>query len=629
MPQRKLTNKTVRQMPQWLEPLRCALLTHEFVNFLKNYTVLWPSLMLVVSKFGFDTTLCAPCDLEYAMNNFLPSTPLEHADVLNRGCFCLTLDPNALSLALDAEVGQPDLSEMIRQRCPYLFAAQPVFVPDLQLQVMAQVVHAVESVVALSMYREQVLATAPAIARFETIGPRGAFFGYDFHLHQGSLSLIEINTNAGGAMLNALLARAQRACCTAMDEMAPTLEGAANFEQQIVEMFRHEWHLSGRIHALSSIAIVDEGPEDQYLYPEFLLFQQLFARHGMRSVICSPSALEWRGGVLWHGELAIDLVYNRLTDFYLEEANSSALREAYLNRGIVLTPHPQAHALYADKRRLAVFSDAAQLQALGVPQATQEVLLKHVPRTEVVNPDDEQRLWAARRGLFFKPVAGFGSRAAYRGDKLTKRVWQEILAGDYVAQSIVLPGERMVDKLDPKAMKFDLRAYAYDGAVQWVAARMYQGQTTNFRTPGGGFSPVYSTVDVSAQTCCAPGGECAGEDKYASYVFLLDAEHGVHPVPHALYVALARGQALAETLAGQTLRLADWYVRMQNGAPGAVVNETYTEIRLNQEGRVDWTSTPTTPLGSTAPASVPQGANWPSIAERESMQKLLFSVKNS
>ena len=46
--------------------------------------------------------------------------------------------------------------------------------------------------------------------------------------------------------------------------------------------------------------------------------------------------------------------------------------------------------------------------------------------------------WAARRGLFFKPVAGFGSRAAYRGDKLTKRVWQDILAGDYVAQAIVM-----------------------------------------------------------------------------------------------------------------------------------------------------------------------------------------------
>ena len=35
-------------------------------------------------------------------------------------------------------------------------------------------------------------------------------------------------------------------------------------------------------------------------------------------------------------------------------------------------------------------------------------------------------------------------------------------------------------------------SYVYDGAVQLVAARLYQGQTTNFRTAGGGFAPVFT-----------------------------------------------------------------------------------------------------------------------------------------
>ena len=35
-----------------------------------------------------------------------------------------------------------------------------------------------------------------------------------------------------------------------------------------------------------------------------------------------------------------------------------------------------------------------------------------------------------------------------------------------------------------------MRAYTYAGQVQLLAARTYQGQTTNFRTPGGGFCPV-------------------------------------------------------------------------------------------------------------------------------------------
>ena len=67
------------------------------------------------------------------------------------------------------------------------------------------------------------------------------------------------------------------------------------------------------------------------------------------------------------------------------------------------------------------------------------------------------------------------------------------MAGSYVAQAIMVPEERVIGSREsPQALKFDIRTYAYDGQVQWTAARMYQGQTTNFRTPGGGFAPVYS-----------------------------------------------------------------------------------------------------------------------------------------
>jgi hypothetical protein len=53
--------------------------------------------------------------------------------------------------------------------------------------------------------------------------------GYDFHVGAQGPRLIEINTNAGGAFLNALLARAQRACCAEMDmPLTPhTFEDAA------------------------------------------------------------------------------------------------------------------------------------------------------------------------------------------------------------------------------------------------------------------------------------------------------------------------------------------------------------------------------------------------------------------
>lgn len=532
------------------------------------------------------------------------ASPIEQ---LNRDCVCLSLDAPALAHALDAELGNPGLSQLVRERCPYLFSARPVFVSPAHLRRMAQVVRAVEGVVALPAYREQVLAEAPAIARIGG-GAHGVFFGYDFHLGGGRLGLIEINTNAGGAMLNAVLARAQRSCCEPMDAMVPSHVGIAAFEQRLVDMFRREWRLAGHTRPLVSIAIVDAAPQAQYLYAEFLLFQRLFERHGLQAVVADPGDLAWRDGRLWHEDLAIDLVYNRLTDFYLEQQAQAALRDAWMEQGVVLTPHPQAHALYADKRRLALFSDDARLRAIGADDATRQLLLDNVPRTEVVIAAEGERLWAARRGLFFKPRAGYGSRAAYRGDKLTRRVWQDILAGDYVAQALVPPGERVVEDQDgTQAMKFDLRAYAYAGEVQWTAARLYQGQTTNFRTPGGGFAPVYSTVDASGRTLRHGGGE------HASYVFLLDDEAEVHAIPHALYVALARHAATAPMLAGRTLRLADWYVRVgEGGEPQAIVNETYALARFDPDGRLEL-------------AQAPAETGWPTPAERGRMQEMLFS----
>ena len=124
-------------------------------------------------------------------------------------------------------------------------------------------------------------------------------------------------------------------------------------------------------------------------------------------------------------------------------------------------------------------------------EATVAILGAGVPHTEAVSPARADDLWARRRQLFFKPASGFGSRGTYRGDKLTRRVFGEILAGDYIAQALVPPSERRLEvEGAPVDLKMDLRNYVYRGEVQLVTARLYQGQTTNFRTPGGGFAPV-------------------------------------------------------------------------------------------------------------------------------------------
>jgi hypothetical protein len=417
-------------------------------------------------------------------------------ETLNQECFCVSLDTDALRRAIEADPAAHGLYQLIEERCPHLFAALPVFVSRRHVDAMAGVIRAVESVAALPAYREAALEWAPAIARFNP-GTAGAFMGYDFHLGADRPRLIEINSNAGGALLNTILARAQRACCEDIESLVTGPVPTADLERIFFEMFAAEWRRAGRSGLPGRIAIVDDTPEQQFLYPEFLLFAQLFRRFGVEVVILDPAELSFAGGVLRDARGPIDLVYNRLTDFSLEAPAHAALRAAHLAGAAVVTPHPRAHAIYADKRNLTLLTDAARLRSWGVRDSTLDTLLRGIARTEIVSASDSDRLWAARRGLFFKPATGYGSRAAYRGDKLTRRVWTDILSGRYVAQELVPPGERRIGP--ESSMKSDVRNYVYDGQVQLLAARIYQGQTTNFRTAGGGFAPVVTTP--------APGGE--------------------------------------------------------------------------------------------------------------------------
>ena len=412
------------------------------------------------------------------------------AEALNRGSFCRTLNLEQLARQLerDLRLGAV-LPDMVRAR-PHLFSSTVVFLSMEVAQRISTIVSAIENVSVLPGYRTQALARAPVIAQ-HSFGPLGACMGYDFHLSASGPQLIEVNTNAGGILLNAVLSRAQQSCCKEMDWAFATKPSADDLEQTLFDMFRAEWRYQRGDAPWGSVLIVDDEPDAQYLAPEFELFRQLFERFGVHAAVADPSTLSWHDGKLWHQGTAVDMVYNRLTDFYLQEPSHQALRHAYESGAVVLTPHPRAHALHADKRNLIALSQEALLASWGASAQDRKLLAVAVPRTRLVTAERADELWAERRQLFFKPVAGFGAKAAYRGDKLTRRVWGEILAGDFVAQALVPPAERLIEVDGVQTdLKFDLRAYSYAGRVQLLAARMYAGQTTNFRTQGGGFAPV-------------------------------------------------------------------------------------------------------------------------------------------
>ena len=408
-------------------------------------------------------------------------------DVLNQSCYCVTVDKTTLQKSLDSEFGDI-FSTAMWDSHEHLFATSPVFVGRASVECMQSVVASVEEVVQTARFREAAMTWAPEIARFDP-GSRGGVLSYDFHLATSGPRLIEINTNPGGAFLNAVLGRFQKLCCNEEEGLSTAPIGVVT-ESSLVDTLLAEWQMQRGGAPLRVVAIVDEVPARQYLYPEFLLVAELLRRRGIDAVVCDPSELAVSGGRIYHGDLPIDLVYNRLTDFYLERPAHVAIRAAYLAGAIVLTPHPRAYALYADKRNLTLLCDPGFVRQCGVSEVVIDALQQAVPQTEIVTAENRERLWSHRRKLFFKPATGYGSRATYRGDKLTKRVWEEIALSPYIAQDIVAPSQRHLGPSSDQALKVDVRFYAYAGEVKLVAARMYQGQTTNMRTPGGGFAAV-------------------------------------------------------------------------------------------------------------------------------------------
>ena len=243
------------------------------------------------------------------------------------------------------------------------------------------------------------------------------------------------------------------------------------------------------------IAIVDEDPENQFLYPEFLLCKEMLERNGIKVYVSDPKDLNVEGGKLYVDGVQVDLMYNRLTDFYFKEEEHVKFLPLLSSDSVILTPSKDDHRLFADKLNLLSFQDDVVVSEI-LSTDESEILKETLLETKIVDEINAENLWEHRKKYFFKPFNGYGGRGAYNGKGLTKQVWENIKEGNYLAQEIVKANVRMTkggDDEEMEAYKFDIRAYTYKGKVLLLAARMYQGQTTNFRTVGGGFAPILIT----------------------------------------------------------------------------------------------------------------------------------------
>src|SRR5688572_9920723 len=133
------------------------------------------------------------------------------ADALNKTCDCVSTDAAALARSLGATMPEGWAEALVASH-PNLFAPLPVFVGREELAAMRRIVSAVERVAQNPAFATRMLSDEDETTQHDS-GARGVFFGFDFHLSDAGPKLIEINTNAGGALLQLAVAQAQKPCC--------------------------------------------------------------------------------------------------------------------------------------------------------------------------------------------------------------------------------------------------------------------------------------------------------------------------------------------------------------------------------------------------------------------------------
>lgn len=291
----------------------------------------------------------------------------------------------------------------------------------------------------------------------------GVCMSYDFHLTQDNrLELIEINTNASFLALGLELYNFWK-----------LKNSAADFsDADLVQMFKDEIRLASPGSTSNSVAIMDEAPSTQRLYLEFLVYQQMLINGGLQSEIVNMPDVDQMAKAA--------LVYNRYTDFYLKEDKSKKLKAAFNAKQVHLSPNPYEYFLLADKQRLIDWTK----------QTTVEKPKSLLPSYDM-GVEPAEKMWTERKHLFFKPKTSYGSKQAYRGSSMSKKAFDSVCTPDFIAQQVSIPTELdFVREGGVTKLKYDLRCYAYKNQLQLIIARLYQGQTTNLRTEGGGFACV-------------------------------------------------------------------------------------------------------------------------------------------
>jgi len=364
---------------------------------------------------------------------------------------------------------------------PSAISPHPARLPYTSLIKMRRLLRTLYRLSQRPAYHRLLQELLPESARFDP-GHDAVMMGYDFHLDADDTpQLIEVNTNAGGSIY---------AYKAAFPEVDPDLPLPGHFPIRFLASFREDFRrfAAGSGLQLGLMVILDERPLEQNLYPEMFFLRNFFRSRGLPCEICDPAELQADASGVFLADQRVAMIYNRHCDFYLEQPELTGIRAAYLNRTVCLSPNPRAYGLLADKQRLALWSDEQFLRDAGVSARGRDLIRELVPHSELFAGQDPDQVWSRRNELVFKPLNMFGGKGVLMGKSMSRKRFGELDPQATLLQRLVKPS--MSDGGAEGEMKTDFRLFVYRNRLLGVSARLFQGQLTNLRTPGGGFARV-------------------------------------------------------------------------------------------------------------------------------------------
>lgn len=267
--------------------------------------------------------------------------------------------------------------------------------------------------------------------------------------------------------------------------------------QAMLKSYRDFGHKKEKPH----IAILEfRAPFQKANTSEFAALAKFFTENGCPTQIVSPDQLEYRNGILRHGDFTIDLIYRKLKvqEFLVRYDLSHALVRAYKDRAVCIVNSFRSE-LAQKKAMFDLLTDTAVTAQF--PAAEKKAIREFIPWTRLVTAaktthgdqsiDLPDFILRNREKLVMKPNDDTGELPVFRGPDMDDTAWERALRqamrSPYVVQEMVETHRSVFPlyqwgHLEYKELGIDVHPHSFLGKVH--------GASTWLSAPSGGFSTV-------------------------------------------------------------------------------------------------------------------------------------------